>query len=95
MFSGEIYYTDSLMQLTKSFVKHSFSLHNLLRINAVAVMYRRNISMAEKRIICFQSKKVKICRFFFISNNFYIYLKRYFEIYVINDFLVYSEGQLL
>jgi len=35
--------------------------------------------MAEKRIVCFQSKKVKICSLFFIFNNYYIYLKRYFE----------------
>jgi len=32
---------------------------------------------------------------FFISNNYYIYLKRYFEIFVTNDFLVYSGGTLL
>ena len=70
MFSGEIYYTDTLIQLTKSLVKHSFSLHNLL-CYAVAVMYSRNIPMAEKRIVCFQSKKVKICSFL-ISNNYYI-----------------------
>ena len=50
--------------------------------------------MAEKRIVCFQSKKVKRCRFFFISNNYYIYLKRYFEKFVTYDFLVYSGGQL-
>ena len=31
MFSGEIYYIDPLIQLTKSLVKHRFSLHNLLR----------------------------------------------------------------
>jgi len=31
MFSGEIYYTDPLFQLTKSLVKHCFSLHNQLR----------------------------------------------------------------
>jgi len=31
MFSGEIYYPDPLIQLKKSLVKHSFSLHNLLR----------------------------------------------------------------
>ena len=31
MFSGEICYTDPLIQLTKSLVKHRFSLHNLLR----------------------------------------------------------------
>ena len=35
------------------------AIHN----NAVAVMYSRNIPMAERRIVCFQSKKVKICRF--------------------------------
>jgi len=32
-------------------------------------------------------------RFLFISNNNYIYLKRYFEIFVTNDVLVYSGGQ--
>jgi len=31
MFSGEIYFTDPLIQLTKSLVKHRFTLHNLLR----------------------------------------------------------------
>ena len=31
MFSGEIYYTDTLIQLTKSLVKHRFILHNLQR----------------------------------------------------------------
>jgi len=31
MFSGEIYYTDPLILLTKSLVKYSFSLHTLLR----------------------------------------------------------------
>ena len=62
MFSGEIYYTNPLIQLTKSLVKQSFS---LLFISAVAVMYSRNIPMAEKRIVCFQSKKVKMCRFLF------------------------------
>jgi len=31
MFSGQIYYSDPLIQLTKSLVKHSVSLHNLLR----------------------------------------------------------------
>ena len=43
--------------------------------------------MAEN--VCFLSKEVKIC-IFYISNNYYIYLKRYFEIFVTNDFLVYS-----
>jgi len=59
MFSGEIFYTDPLIQLTKSLVKHSFSLHNL------AVMYRRNIPMAEKQIVCIKSKKVKTFSFFY------------------------------
>jgi len=48
-------------------------------------MYSRNNSMAEKQIVCFQSKKVKKCRFF-IYNNYYLYLKRYFEKIVTNDF---------
>jgi len=51
--------------------------------------------MAEKRIVCFQSKKVKICSFFWISNDYYIYLKRYFEKNVTNYVLVYSGEQLL
>ena len=50
--------------------------------------------MAEKRTVCIKSKK-KIEVVFFISNNYYINLKRYFEIFVTNDFLVYSGGQLL
>jgi len=96
MFSGEVYYTDPLIQFTKSLVNHKdFFLCIIYCVtNAVTVMYRRNISMAVKRIVCFQSKKVKICTFF-ISNNYFIYLKRYFEIFVTNDFLVYSGGQLL
>jgi len=59
-------------------------------------MYSRNIPMAEKRMVCFQSKKVKIYKFFFISNNYYkiIYLVRHFEIFKTKHFLVYSGGQL-
>jgi len=49
-------------------------------------MYGMNIPIVEKQSVCFQSKKVKICRFFYISNNYYIYLKRYFEVFVTNDF---------
>jgi len=94
MFSGEIYYTDPLIQLAKSFVKHIFLCIIYCVTNAVAVMYSRNIPMAEKRIVCFQSKKVKICKKI-ISNNYYLYLKRYCEIFVTNDFLVYSGRQLL
>jgi len=75
MFSGEIYYYWPLIQLTKSLVKHCFSLHNIIIYcvtNAVAVMYNRNIPMAEKRIVCFQSKKVKICRlFWFLTTILY------------------------
>ena len=40
--------------------------------------------MAEKRIVCFLSKKWKYV-VFYISNNYYIYLKRLFEIIVTND----------
>jgi len=43
MFSGEIYYYWPINAVEKSLVKHRFSLHNLL-----AVMYSRNIPMAEK-----------------------------------------------
>jgi len=43
-------------------------------------MYSRNILMAEKQIVCFQSKKVKICSFF-ISNNYYNY--KFEEIHVL------------
>jgi len=56
--------------------------------NAVAVMYSWNIPKAEKRIVCFQSKNA-FCRFFFyISNNYYIYLKIhvYFDKFVTNDY---------
>ena len=45
-------------------------------------MYSRNIPMGEKRIVCFQSKQVKIC-------SYYIYLKRYFEKIVTNDFRIF------
>jgi len=49
--------------------------------------------MAEKQIVCFQSKKVN---FLFITTIIYIiYSKRYFEKIVTNEFLVYSGGQLL
>ena len=43
MMSGEIYYYWPINSVEKSLVKHRFSLHNLL-----AVMYSRNILMAEK-----------------------------------------------
>jgi len=50
-------------------------------------MYSRNIPVAEKRIVCFQSKKVKISRLFlFLTTIIHIYLKRYFEKNVTNDF---------
>ena len=48
-------------------------------------MYSRNIPMAVKRIVCFQSKKGKLFSFF--TYNYYIYLKKkYFEKFVTNDF---------
>jgi len=70
MFSGEIYFYWPLNSIDKLLVKHLFSLYNS---NIVAVMYSRTILMAEKRIVCL------------ISNNYYIYLKRYFEKFVTND----------
>jgi len=47
--------------------------------------------MAEKRTVCFQSKKsenmwVLTVILIFYNNNYYIYLKRYFKIFVTNDF---------
>jgi len=56
-------------------------------------MYCRNIPVSEKRIVCFQSKKSEnmyVLTIILISNNFYVYLKRYIEIF---DFLEYSGGQ--
>jgi len=53
----------------------------LSTINAVTVMYSRNILMTEERIVCFQSTKVKICRLFF-PNNYYIYIWRDFLKYL-------------
>ena len=94
MFSGDFYFTDSLIQLTNRWLNIVFLCIIYCVTNAVAVMYSRNIPMAEKRIVCLQSKKVKIC-FIFIFNNNYIYLKRYFEKCVTNAFLVYSGAQLL
>jgi len=49
-------------------------------------MYSRKIPMAEKRIVCFQSKTKYVDLGFFISNNYYIYLERYFEKIVTNDY---------
>ena len=89
MISGEIYYYWPLNSVDKIVV---FLCIIYCVTNAVAIMYSRNILMAEKRTVCFQSKKWKYV--VFSSNNYYIYLKRYFEIFVTNDFLVYSGGQL-
>jgi len=69
MFSGEIYYTDPLIQLTKSLVKHRGFCTLYCVTNAVAVMYSRNIPMAEKRIVGFQSKKIVV---FFLTTIIYI-----------------------
>jgi len=41
--------------------------------------------MAEKQIVPFRTKKVKICRFF-IPNNYNLHLKKYFAFFVTNDF---------
>jgi len=51
--------------------------------------------MAEKWIVCFQSKNVKIRRIFISNNNFYIYLKRHFEKSVTNIFSVFSSTAAL
>jgi len=85
MFSGEIYYYWPLNLVDKSLVNIFFPCIIYCISNAVAVtcMYSRNIPMAEKRIVCFQSKQVKICSFF--SNNYYVYLKSYLEKNVTNN----------
>ena len=70
MFSGEIYYYWPLNSVDKSLVKHHFLCIIYCVSNAVAVMYSKNIVMAEKRIVCFQSKKVKICRYFLFLTTF-------------------------
>ena len=77
--------SDPLIQLTKSLVKHLILCIIYCVTNAVAVMYSRNIPMTEKRNVCFQSKKKWKYVVFLISNNYYIYLKKYFEIFVTND----------
>ena len=62
------------LKLTKSLVNIDLFCIIYCVTNAVAVMYSRNIPMAEKRIVCFQSKKVKICRFFlFLTTIIYIW----------------------
>jgi len=53
------------------------------------------IRWQKSELSVFKAKKVKLCRVFYFLQLIYIYLKRYFEIFVTNDFLVYSGGQLL
>jgi len=59
--------TDPLIQLTNFFCIIYCVTY------AVAVMYIRNIPMAEKRIICFQSKQVNICIFISFLLLLYIF----------------------
>jgi len=74
MFSEENNYTDPLIHLTKSLVKNRFSLHNYCATPAVAVMYSRNIPMAEKQIVCFQSKQSENMKLFlFLKTIIYIF----------------------
>ena len=63
MFSGEYVITDPLIH--DKIVSKTFFLCIIYRVtNAVAVIYSRNMPMAEQRIVCFQSKKVIIYRLF-------------------------------
>jgi len=61
MFSGEIYYYwhfNSSEKVDKIVGKTLFFFALIYCVtNAVAIMYSRNIPMAEKRIVCFQSEK--------------------------------------
>jgi len=58
-------------------------------------MHSRIIPVAEKRIVCFQSKTVIICRFVFTFNNYYIYLKRYFEKFLTKVFTIFWRNAAL
>jgi len=78
MISGEICYYLPPIQLTKSLVNIVFRCIIYCCTNAVAVMYSRSMPMAETRI---ENNDVG-----FFSNNYYIYLKRYFEKVVTNKF---------
>ena len=71
MFSGEICYYWPLMSVHKSLIKHLCIIYCVT--NAVAVMYSRNIPMAEKRIVCFQSETVNICIFLFLTTIIYVW----------------------
>ena len=67
--------------------KNAFNLSNQERFN----LSNQSLQLTQKplcivEISRWQKSKLKICRFF-ISNNYYIYLKRYFEKCVTNDFL--------
>ena len=68
MFSREIYYYWPQFQLAKSLVKHRFPLCS------------RNISMAEKLIVCFQSKQVKYVGFLYFSQLLYIFEEIFWNI---------------
>ena len=58
MFNGEIYYYWSFNSVDKSLVKHRFLCIIYCVTNAVAVMYSRNIPMAEKsELSVFKAKK--------------------------------------
>ena len=70
MFSGEVNYYWPLNSVDKSLVNIVFLCIIYCVTKEVAVMYSRNIPMAEKRIVYFKSKKVKICRFFLFLTTF-------------------------
>ena len=86
MFSGEIYYTDPLIQLTKSLVKHRFSLHNLLRYSRSSHYVQQEYPDGRKANCLFSKQNTENMQVVLISNIYYIYLKIYFELCVTNDF---------
>ena len=58
IFSGEIYYyLIQVRKLTKLLVKHHLICIIYCVTNTIAVMYSKNIPIAEKQIVCFQGKK--------------------------------------
>jgi len=74
MFNGELYYYWPLNSVDKIVGKNIFCLCIIYCVtNAVAVIYSRNIPMAEMRIVRFQSKNKNMYVLLFLTNMIYIW----------------------
>jgi len=93
MFSGDVFYYWPLNSVDKIISKTSFffALSTALCTNSRVWISR----WQKSELSVFQAKNMQVLTVFFISNNYYIYLKRYFEIFLLMIFLIYSEDQLL